>query len=79
MRVSASDKALHKRIGERLHDRRTGCGLFLTDVGKALDISFGQVSRYEKGATPLTPAMLVRLAKLYGCTVGEFFDGLVIR
>lgn len=77
-KIADEDGALHCSLGQRARDRRVKANLSMADAGDKLGISLSQVSRKELGEHPYTPAELVRLAKLYGCKVEDFFKGLKI-
>lgn len=79
MTIASEDARFQVRLGARIRSKRTDAGKFLTEGGKAVGVSMSQMSRYELGEAPVSPASLVRLARLYKCEVGDFFDGLAIR
>lgn len=71
-----TDQELHARLGRNLKRARARAKISQPVAGAAIGTTFSQISRYELGQNPITPAMLARLAKLYGCEVAEFFRGL---
>lgn len=54
-----------------LKEARIRAGKTVLNVANALEISPQAVYHWESGDTMPTPANLVRLAELYGCTVDE--------
>ena len=78
MNLQERDAIYHQRVGAALRIRREKSGKPMREVGEAIGTSLSQVSRYELGENPVPPASLARLAKLYGCTVCDFFEGLKI-
>jgi len=72
----SADAAFEAKFGARLKRFRTAAGLAQPAAAEALGVHFSQISRYEKGQNPPSPAQIARLAKLYGCTAADFFRGL---
>ncbi len=54
-----------------LKEARMKAGLTAKDVGRALGVSFQNVYNWEAGSYLPETGKLLRLAKLYGCTVDE--------
>lgn len=54
-----------------LKERRLAAGLRQVDVAKKLDVDQTAVSCWETGVNRPLPKYQKKLAKLYGCTVGE--------
>lgn len=63
-------------VGARIKARRRREKLSHDDVARHLRCSASQLMRYESGATSLKPETLIRLAGLYGCKPGYFFEGI---
>jgi transcriptional regulator with XRE-family HTH domain len=70
------DGVFNRQLGKRMRVMRVERGLLLSDVARALDCTISQISRREVGDNVITAAQIVRLAQLYGCPVGELFEGL---
>lgn len=60
-------------VGERLRASRLQAGLSQTDLGRAMNLSFQQVQKYERGVNRISASMLVRAAKAVGVAVADFF------
>lgn len=60
-------------VGERLRASRLQAGLSQTDLGRAMNLSFQQVQKYERGVNRISASMLVRAAKALGVSVADFF------
>ena len=60
-------------VGERLRACRLQAGLSQTDLGKAMNLSFQQVQKYERGVNRISASMLVRAAKALSVSVSDFF------
>ena len=54
-----------------LKDKRNEKGMTQQQAGDALGITQTSLSYYELGKRQPKPAMLVKMARLYGCTVDE--------
>lgn len=60
-------------VGERLRAARLTSGLSQTELGKAMNLSFQQVQKYERGTNRISASMLVRAGKALGVRVADFF------
>ena len=58
-----------------LRDIRKEAGLRQEDVAKKLDVDQSTVSFWESGRCNPSRKYHKKLAKLYGCTVEELFEG----
>lgn len=65
-----------KLIGKRLKMIRVGKGLGQRDVAKALDLSQTHLSNMESGRSMISMTNLLKMRKLYGCTMNEIFSDL---
>jgi len=62
-------------VGDRLRMRRLALGLSQREIGKALDISFQQVQKYESGLSEISAGRLYRLVQVLGVVgVAYFLD-----
>jgi transcriptional regulator with XRE-family HTH domain len=60
-------------VGERLRASRLQAGLSQTDLGRAMNLSFQQVQKYERGVNRISASMMVRAAKALDVAVADFF------
>lgn len=67
---------IDRRIGERLRVLRTANGLTQSELGQALDVSFQQINKYEKGVNRISAGKLCRAAQLLGVGIDAFDPGL---
>jgi transcriptional regulator with XRE-family HTH domain len=65
---------IDKHVGERMRLRRMMLGLSQTDVADALDLTFQQVQKYEKGSNRLSAGRLYRLAVLFEVPLTYFYQ-----
>lgn len=62
------------RIGARVRAAREAAGLSQSALASALNISFQQIQKYEKGRNRFSASALQRVADLLGVPVAQFFD-----
>lgn len=67
--------AVHKLIGARIRETRIAAKIKQTELGEAVGVSEGQISRYESGETPTSNAMLMLIAQRLGCTASYLLEG----
>lgn len=60
-------------VGERLRAARLTSGLSQTELGTAMNLSFQQVQKYERGTNRISASMLVRASRALGVPVADFF------
>lgn len=60
-------------VGERLKRARTECDMSQERVAEALDISYQQLQKYEKGINRLPSERMALLAKLFKKPITYFF------
>ena len=58
----------------KLKDFRKQKGFTMKEVGKKLNVAENTISQWERGKRKPSFQMLVKLAKLYGCSVADFVD-----
>jgi transcriptional regulator with XRE-family HTH domain len=63
-------------VGLQLRIARELAGLTQTEVGRALDMSFQVVQKYEQGEIRISASRLFRLAALLGKSTDYFFEGI---
>jgi len=63
-------------VGARLRQRRALLGMSQADLGNAVDLTFQQVQKYERGSNRISASRLVEFAKVLDVTASFFFDEL---
>lgn len=63
-------------VGSRVRLRRTLLGMSQEKLGQAVDVSFQQIQKYERGANRLASSRLYQFARALDVPVSFFFDGL---
>lgn len=61
-------------VGRRIKTRRLVRGLTQDELAKAVDLSFQQVQKYERGANRVSGGRLYELAKALNVPIQYFFD-----
>ena len=63
-------------VGNRVRQRRTLLGLSQERLASALDLTFQQVQKYERGANRIGAGRLFQLARALDVPVNYFFEDL---
>ncbi|USQ97086.1 helix-turn-helix domain-containing protein [Caulobacter sp. RL271] len=63
-------------VGARVRMRRKLIGVSQEQLADALELTFQQVQKYERGENRISASKLYRIASLLGTDVSYFFDGL---
>lgn len=58
-------------IGQRLRAERIAREMTQTELGVALNVSFQQIQKYERGNNRISASMLVKAAEAFGLSVAE--------
>src|ERR1700735_1551385 len=66
---------IDKHVGARVRMRRLILGMSQGKLGEALDVTFQQVQKYEKGANRIGASRLQQLARVLDVPPSFFFDG----
>ncbi len=64
----------NKHLGEMLRKRRLALGLTQTKVAKAINVTFQQIQKYEKGINGVSSVRLLQLAGYLKVPINYFFD-----
>ena len=64
----------NKHLGEMLKKRRLALGLTQTKVAKAINVTFQQIQKYEKGINGVSSLRLLQLARYLKVPINYFFD-----
>ena len=65
---------LNQHLGRKLRLRRTSLGLTQTQVAKAINVTFQQIQKYEKGTNGVSSARLLQLANFLKVPIKYFFE-----
>jgi transcriptional regulator with XRE-family HTH domain len=64
----------NKHLGSKLKIRRLALGLTQTKVAKAINVTFQQIQKYEKGTNGVSSIKLLQLATYLKVPVNYFFE-----
>lgn len=62
-------------VGLRVRTRRQEMGMSQEKLGDALDLTFQQVQKYEKGANRIGASRLAHIASILQCDITYFYSG----
>ena len=63
-------------VGSRLRSRRTMLGMSQEKIGTAIELTFQQVQKYERGTNRISASRLYQLGKVLDVPVSYFFDDM---
>jgi transcriptional regulator with XRE-family HTH domain len=63
-------------VGRRIRTRRRDLGLSQERLGEAIDLTFQQVQKYERGANRVSASKLWEIARALNTSVSYFYEGL---
>ena len=65
---------LNEHLGKKLRLRRTSLGLTQTQVAKAINVTFQQIQKYEKGTNGVSSIRLLQLSNYLKVPINYFFE-----
>ena len=65
----------NKHLGNKLKLRRLALGLTQTKVAKAINVTFQQIQKYEKGTNGVSSIRLLQLSNYLKIPINYFFEG----
>ena len=68
------EENFNKHLGSKLKLRRLALGLTQTKVAKAINVTFQQIQKYEKGTNGVSSIRLLQLANYLKVPVNYFFE-----
>jgi len=70
-------ESFNKHLGNMLKMRRLALGLTQTKVAKAINVTFQQIQKYEKGINGVSSTRLLQLSNYLKVPINYFFDNYV--
>ena len=64
----------NKHLGNKLKVRRLALGLTQTKVAKAINVTFQQIQKYEKGTNGVSSIRLLQLSNYLKVPINYFFE-----
>ena len=68
------DSNFNKHLGARLRMRRLSLGLTQTKVAKAINVTFQQIQKYEKGTNGVSSNRLMQLSQFLKVPITYFYE-----
>ena len=68
------EQSFNKHLGSRLKLRRLALGLTQTKVAKAINVTFQQIQKYEKGTNGVSSIRLLQLSNYLKVPINYFFE-----
>jgi transcriptional regulator with XRE-family HTH domain len=75
MMVKKAPNPIDKHVGSRVRMRRMMLGMSQERLGDALDLTFQQVQKYEKGTNRIGASRLQQISIILQVPVAFFFEG----
>jgi transcriptional regulator with XRE-family HTH domain len=63
-------------VGKRVRIRRRLLDMSQSDLGNAIDLTFQQIQKYERGANRISASVLFRLSEVLDVPISFFFDDM---
>jgi len=73
--MSKTPNPIDRHVGARLKLRRVTMGMSQSKLGEALNITFQQIQKYEKGSNRIGASRLQELARVLSVPPAFFFEG----
>ena len=68
------EENFNKHLGNKLKLRRLALGLTQTKVAKAINVTFQQIQKYEKGTNGVSSNRLLQLSNFLKVPINYFFE-----
>ena len=68
------EENFNKHLGKKLKLRRLALGLTQTKIAKAINVTFQQIQKYEKGTNGISSLRIMQLANFLKVPVVYFFE-----
>ncbi len=74
--IKSKPEPVDVHVGSRVRLRRTLLGMSQDKLGKALNLTFQQIQKYERGANRIGSSRLYKLSQILDVPVSFFFDDM---
>ena len=68
------EENFNKHLGKKLKLRRLALGLTQTKIAKAINVTFQQIQKYEKGTNGVTSIRLLQISNYLKVPINYFFE-----
>ena len=69
------EENFNRHLGSKLRMRRLALGLTQTKVAQAINVTFQQIQKYEKGTNGISSLRIMQLGNILKVPVMYFFEG----
>ena len=77
--IKSKPEPVDVHVGSRVRLRRTLLGMSQDKLGKALNLTFQQIQKYERGANRIGSSRLYKLSQILDVPVSFFFDDMPVE
>ena len=74
--ADSSPHPIDLHVGRRIAEKRLALGYNQSELGRALDLTFQQIQKYEKGANRVSASKLWLIARFFKVDMAYFFEDL---
>jgi transcriptional regulator with XRE-family HTH domain len=68
------EKTFNNHLGKKLRIRRLSLGLTQTKVAEAINVTFQQIQKYEKGTNGVSSARLMQISQFLKVPITYFYE-----
>tara|TARA_B110000967_G_C18773976_1_gene504562 strand:+ start:751 stop:1116 length:366 start_codon:yes stop_codon:yes gene_type:complete len=68
------EENFNNHLGKKLRMRRLSLGLTQTKVAEAINVTFQQIQKYEKGTNGVSSARLLQISQFLKVSIAYFFE-----
>jgi len=72
------DENFNIHLGKKLRMRRLSLGLTQTKVANAINVTFQQIQKYEKGTNGVSSSRLMQLSNFLKIPITYFYEGYAV-
>ena len=72
--MATDENLFNQSMGQKIKGRRINLGFTQTKVGKAVNVTFQQIQKYEKGKNGVSSFKLNKLSKALQVPITYFFE-----
>lgn len=67
-------KTIDQQVGQQIRECRLDCGYTQTQLAEALNVTFQQIQKYERGANRISASSLCQTAEFLRVPIAYFFS-----
>ncbi len=78
-KIKSSRHPVDIYVGNRLRKKRLEMGISQEQIGSAIDVTFQQIQKYEKGYNRISCSKLFEISEFLKTKIGYFFENLPLK